>query len=280
MAVELGLDPSTATAEAFYSARRSLIETAWAAQSLTEQEIAYWAAQERQVQQSFTFRNTRDGLNDCLTVIYGISTILPVAIAVCLCGVFSQERQTQTDQMIFSSRHGRGTICIAKLLAGITAALSAALLIMGVVCAVYAALNGWSSADAAIQLKYLDCSLPITFGQALLTMCGLLLLYGLLSGGVTMLVSVLTGNTIAALAAPIMLMIAQSWIKLPGLPAADYLPNQLFNNGYAFCNVRLVRLFGVFLNNISFAFLLYGCLTALLIALCGLCWRQWAVSGR
>ena len=111
-------------------------------------------------------------------------------------------------------------------------------------------------------------------------MCGLLLLYGLLSGGVTMLVSALTGNTIAALAAPIMLMMAQSWIKLPGLPAGDYLPNQLFNNGYAFCNVRLVRLFGVFLNNIAFAFLLYGCLIALLIALCGLCWRQWAVSGR
>lgn len=95
-----------------------------------------------------------------------------------------------------------------------------------------------------------------------------------------MLVSVLTRSTIAALTAPIVLMVAQAWIRLPGLQAADYLPNQLFNGGYAFCNVRLVNFFGVFLDNIEFAFLLYGIITVLLLALCGLSWRQNAVSGK
>ena len=94
-----------------------------------------------------------------------------------------------------------------------------------------------------------------------------------------MLVSVLTRNTIAALAVPIVFMIAQAWIQLPGLQAADYLPNQLFNHGYVLCNVRLVGFFGVYLNNIEFAFLLYGIITVLLIALCWLGWRRQAVSG-
>lgn len=280
MAIELNIVPQAATAEDFYSARRALVEEKWAAQKLTGEEIAYWSAQEMQVQQPFTFRSTRDGLNDCLIEVYGISTIIPVIIAVCLCGVFSEERRTRTDQMIFSSKRGKGTICFVKLLAGVTAALCAEILVIGAVCAAYAVLNGWSSFDAAIQIKYPDSSLPITLGQALFLMFGLLLLYGLLCGGVTMLVSVLTGSTIAALAAPIVLLIVQAWVHLPGLQAADYLPNQLFNGGYVFCNVRLAGFFGTFLNNIEFAFLLYGIITVLLIALCGLGWRRNAVSGK
>ena len=279
MAIELELDPKAATAEDFYIARRALVERRWAAHELTGEEIAYWSAQEMQVQQPFTFRSTRDGLNDCLTVIYGISTIIPVVIAVCLCGVFSEERRTRTDQMIFSSKQGKETICFAKLLAGITAALCAAILVIGAVSVTYAILKGWNSSDSAIQMKYLDCSLPITLGQTLFMMFGLLLLYGLLCGGVTMLVSVLTRNTIAALAAPIVLMIAQAWIQLPDLRAADYLPNQLFNGGYALCNVRLVGFFGAYLNNIEFAFLLYGIITVLLIALCWLGWRRNTTKG-
>lgn len=278
MALELDLDPKTATAEDFYNARRALVERMWAAQELTGEEIAYWSAQEMQVQQPFTFRSTRDGLNACLTVIYGMSTLIPIAVAVCLCGVFSEERRTRTDQMIFSSKHGKGTICLAKLLAGITAALCAAILVICADSATYAILDGWNSSDAAIQIRYLDSSLPITLGQALFMMFGLLLLYGVLCGSATMLVSVWTRNTVAALAVPVVFMIAQAWIQLPGLQAADYLPNQLFNDGYTLCNVRLVGFFGVYLNNIEFAFLLYGIITVFLIALCWLGWRRNALG--
>ena len=278
MTVELDLDPKAATAEDFYNARRALVESTWAAQELTGEEIAYWSAQEMQVQQPFTFQSTRDGLNACLTVIYGMSSIIPIAVAVCLCGVFSEERRTRTDQMIFSSKQGKGTTCFAKLLAGITAALCAAILVIFAVSVTYAILDGWSSSGAAIQIRYLDSSLPITLGQALFTMFGLLLLYGVLCGSATMLVSVWTRNTVAALAVPVVFMIAQAWIQLPGLQAADYLPNQLFNNGYALCNVRLVGFFDVYLNNIEFAFLLYGIITVFLIALCWLGWRRNALG--
>lgn len=280
MAIALDLDPKAATAEDFYNTRRALVESVWAAQELTGEEIAYWSAQETQVQQPFTFRSTQDGLNACLTVTYGISSIIPVAIAVCLCGVFSEERRTRTDQIIFSSKQGKGTICFAKLLAGVTAALCAAILVIGAVSVTYAILEGWNSSGAAIQIRYLDSSLPITIDQALFLMFGLLLLYGVLCGGATMLVSVLTRNTIAALAVPIVFMIAQAWIQLPGLQAADYLPNQLFNHGYVLCNVRLVGFFGVYLNNIEFAFLLYGIITVLLMALCLLGWRRNALGKR
>lgn len=278
MALALDVDPKSATAEDFYNARRTALERTWAAQKLTGDEIAYWSAQEMQVQQPFTFRSIKDGLSACLTVTYGISSIIPIAVAVCLCGVFSEERRTRTDQMIFSSKHGKGTICFAKLLAGVTAALCASILAIGAVSAAYAIRDGWNSSDAAIQIRYLDSSLPITLGQALSRMFGLLLLYGMLCGGMTMLVSVLTRNTIAALALPIVLMIAQAWIRLPGLQAADYLPNQLFNDGYVLCNVRLVGFFGVYLDNIEFAFLLYGSITVLLMALCWLGWRRNALG--
>ena len=107
----------------------------------------------------------------------------------------------------------------------------------------------------------------------MLMMLGLLLLYGLLCGGVTMLFSAFTQNTVAALAAPVLLMICQAWLRLD-VQAAEYLPNQLFNTIPSLHNRNLVNLFGHYLNNLQFGFVLYGGLAAVLLALCWLGWRR------
>ncbi len=107
----------------------------------------------------------------------------------------------------------------------------------------------------------------------MLIMLGLLLLYGLLCGGVTMLFSAFTQNTVAALAAPVLLMICQAWLRLD-VQAAEYLPNQLFNTTPSLCNRNLVNLFGRYLNNLQFGFVLYGGLAVVLLALCWLGWRR------
>lgn len=271
MTIGLGLDPKTATAEDFYTARRAAVERRWAEEGLTGEAIAYWEAQEEQIYQPFTFQSTYGGVKKILAVIYGISTAVPLAVAVCLCGVFSEERRTRVDQLIFSSERGQRATCLAKLLAGMTVALLASALVVGALSGAYLLLRGWGGFDVPLQIEYLERSLPLTLGQALLLL-GLLLLYGLLCGGATLLASALTRNTVAALAAPIAFMIAQAWIRLPGVQAADYLPNQLFNTASTLCNVRLVSCFGIELNNLEFGFLLYGTLTVVLLALC---WPGW-----
>ena len=112
-------------------------------------------------------------------------------------------------------------------------------------------------------------------GQAVCILFGLLVLYGILSGGVAMLISVLTGNTVAAMACPVVLLIVQARLRL-GVQAAEYLPNQLFNAIPALRNVHLVHFLSGVWNNLQFGYLLYGSLAAALLLLCWPGWRRWS----
>lgn len=272
----MGLDPTQITAEGFYQHRQKVIEEQWELQGLTDSEIAYWQAMEGQIEKPFTFYYT-EGYQDILSDILGLSNVIPLVVAVCLCGVFSEERRTRADALIFSSRQGRFPLYLAKVLAGLTVALAAGLFVIGTDVAVILLTRGRDGFDAALQLGHLSSSFPFTIGQTAFFMIGLLLLYGLLSGGITMLLSALTRNTIAALAGPVMLMIVQAWLRLD-VQAAEYLPNQLFNTIPTLRNIHLVNFFGIYLNNLQFGFVIYGLLTGILAVLCWLGWRRSAVG--
>lgn len=268
------LDPADTTAESFYKNRQEVIERQWS--GLADGEIAYWQAMETQVEKPLVYRHI-GGYQDILDDIFGLSNVIPLVAAVCLCGVFSEEKRTRVDVLIFSSKQGGFPQYLAKVLAGITVVLAATLLIIGADAVVVLATQGWDGFDAALQLWNLNSCLPITIGQAVFILWGLLLLYGLLCGGVTMLFSAFTQNTVAALAAPVLLMICQAWLRLD-VQAAEYLPNQLFNTIPTLRNVNLVNFFGGYLNNLQFGFILYGGIAVVLIILCWSGWRRSAAG--
>lgn len=271
IAIDAGLEPKEATAEGFYEARERQLALQWA--DLPEEDAAYWQAMEARVEKPFVYRAV-NGLRALLRDVFGLSCILPLAAAVCVCGVFSAERRTRADALIFSSRHGRFPQYLAKVLAGTTVAAAASMLIIGADTALLLT-YGADGFDAALQPEILSSSLPITMGQAVCILYGLLLLYGILTGGMTMLISVLTGNTAAAMVCPVLLMIVQAWLRLDA-QAAEYLPNQLFNANPALRNVHLVHFLGGTWNNLQFGFLLYGGLAAALLLLCWPGWRRWS----
>ena len=119
----------------------------------------------------------------------------------------------------------------------------------------------------------------MTMGQAVALMWSLLLLYGLLCGGITLLISAWTRSSVAALTAPALLVLMQM-MRIP-FPVwmGEYMPNQMFDSMSTLSDVRLLRLFGVTLNKLQFGFLLYGLLTILLLSLCWLGWRR-SAEGR
>jgi len=268
IAFQTGLDPKEASAEDFYRNRQETIELQYGGR--TDREAAYWQDMEAQVEKPFVYRYI-SGYQDILADVFGLSNVIPLVAAVCLCSVFSEEKRTRADALIFSSRQGRFPQYLAKVLAGVTIILAATILVIGADAAAVLLTQGWDGFDAALQLENLNSSLPISIGQATLTMLGLLLLYGLLCGGVTMLFSAVTQNTVAALSAPVLLMICQAWLRLD-VQAAEYLPNQLFNTIPSLRNMNLVNVFGCYLNNLQFGFILYGGLALTLLALCWLGW--------
>ena len=272
---KMGLDPTITTADSFYAHRQYSLETNWA--ELTDREAAYWKSMEAQVEKPFVYCYA-GGYQDILVDILALSMLIPIVVACCLCGVFSEEKRTRADALVLSSRYGRFPQYWAKVLAGITVASAATLSLMGANVAFVLLARGWDGFDAALQLGNLSSSLPITVGQATLILLGLLFLYGLLCSGVTMLFSVFAQNTVIALSAPILLMLCQGWLRLD-IQAVEYLPDQLFNSTVVLRNVNLVNFFGVYLNNLQFGFILYGGLAVMLIALCWLGWRR-SAAGR
>lgn len=273
---EMGLDPATATAEQFYQARQEKIDMQLV--GLTDEERGYWRDMENRVEKPFVYQYS-EGYQEFLNNVYGLSNVIPLLAGVCLCALFSEEKRTRSDSLIFTSRRSRLPQYLAKVLAGMTVAVAAALLVIGVTAAVVLLNWGWDGFDAAIQLWYLISGVPLTMGQGALVMAGLLLLYAMVSGGVAMLLSALTKNTVAALAGPVLLMIGQAWLRVDA-QAAEYLPNQLFNVDPSFRNFNLIHIFGTDLNNLEFAFVLYGVLAVCLVAVCWPCWRRWAVAGK
>jgi len=274
IAHQAGLDPAETSAEDFYRSRQETIERQYGGR--TGGEIAYWQDMEAQVEKPFVYRYI-SGYQDILADVFGLSNVIPLVAAVCLCGVFSEEKRTRADALIFSSKQGRFPQYLAKVLAGVTVILAAMLLVIGADAVTILLTQGWDGFDAALQLENLNSSLPISIGQATLTMLGLLLLYGLLCGGVTMLFSAVTQNTVAALSAPVLLMICQAWLRLD-VQAAEYLPNQLFNTIPSLRNMNLVNVFGCYLNNLQFGLILYVGLALTLLALCWLGWRRSATG--
>lgn len=268
------LDAAAVTAEQFYAGRRQLLESTWRLQGLSEQDTAYWQAMEAKVAKPFIYQNiwgSRDFLDARPAF---LSEVIPLAAAVFLCGVFSEDKRARTDALIFSSRHGWFPLYLAKALAGCTAALVGSGMILGTTAAAIFLTRDVSGLDAAIQLQYLNSSLPITMGQAILLLWGLLLLYALLCGGVTLLISAWTKNHTAALVVPALLVL----IQLLRIPAAEwitgYMPDHMFNPASVLSDVHLVHILGAAFHTLQFGYLLYGLLTALLLALCWLCWRR------
>lgn len=266
------MDPKETTAERFYAARQAQLALQWA--GLSGGDSAYWQAMEAQVEKPFVYRAIGGWGMLLWSSVFALSNIIPLAAAVCVCGVFSTERRTRADALIFSSRHGRFPQYLAKVLAGTTVVTAASLLIIGAHAAAMLLARGTDGFGAALQLEILSSSLPITVGQAVCILFGLLVLYGILCGGITMLVSVFTGNTAAAMVTPVLLMIVQAWLRLGG-QAAAYLPNQLFNANLPLRNVHLVHCLGGTWNNLQFGSLLYGGLAAALLLLCWPGWRRW-----
>lgn len=133
--------------------------------------------------------------------------------------------------------------------------------------------------DGAIQISswLWHSSLPITMGQGILILLGLLLAYALVCGAATALASVWSGSGTAAMAISVGVMIAAMTLDRtePGWWA--YMPGNLVDER-GMNSLQITNLFGVQLNILQSGFLLYMALAVVLFVLCRLGWRRSAAG--
>lgn len=90
------------------------------------------------------------------------------AVAIMISGIFSEEYVSGADNLILSSKHGKGLVIGAKLLAGFGIAAALIIFLMVISYIEVMAVWGTSGADAALILLGDIFEYPITIGQSAL----------------------------------------------------------------------------------------------------------------
>ena len=272
-------DYLSGTVEDFYAQRDDAIKNNLQRAGLSNDEMDYWENISEQVETPFTYQQISGGqaLIDVLGS-GGIAIIIPLLAGILLCDLFSQERRTKVDRLIFSTQGGRFPLYLAKVLAGEISVLFAVAIISGVSIATNLLVYGCSSLSGPLQLlPWLWGSiLPITIGQAALMLLVLLLTYGLLCGAITALVSALSGSGVVSLVISIGIMLLT--MRQYNVSWVEYLPANLVDQ-HTFMSFTLTNIFGIKLNLFQSGLLLYMAVAFFLFVLCWLCWRWNAIKG-
>lgn len=270
------------TAENYYISRQDGVERRWQSLELTDEELAYWRDMEAQVEKPFVYQPVL-GPRMLMNMIgsSGLGTFLPLLVGLCVCDLYAQERRTRTHGLIFSSPQGRLCLYLAKALAGAVSAVLAVFIVVGAGGLANLLFYGPWGLNGAIQLSpwLWGSSLPITMGQGILVLLALLLVYALVCGAVTALVSAWSGSGVASLAVSVGVMILGAIMNQtePGWRA--YMPANLVDER-GLMSLQIMNLFGAQLNLLQSGLLLYLALAVVLTALCWLCWRRNAVGER
>ena len=268
------INPQTATAEDFYSALEKIRELMWDNKELTDSERAYWREKVSEIETPFIYNRPWVATPLLFDFFYHLLDLLPLAVAICLCAIFSEDRHLRVEALVFSSKNSRHPLFVAKMLAGITGALLMTALVIGTTMITHFAVWGTEGLDASIQMADITSGLPISVLQVILAEIIWFISLAMVYAGLTMLTSVLTHSSISSFLVPVAVMLIVSDFITPTTSRIfDYLPQKLVGWSAEY-NCRLMNIFGVQMNCLQFAPLLYGGIAIVLLVLCGFGWRR------
>lgn len=272
----------TVDAAAFYDERQRTITAYEDTEFLTGGEREYWRGHERQTPYPYYWDQ---GPSIMLACIKTLLALLALVIGMVFSGVFADEHMRKTDQLALCSRHGRGMLYRAKLLAAVTLGVAATFIVGGVTLVSSGILYGYGKNwNAPLQMHLETSPYALTMGEAIVIMLVLLLLSALLHSVLTLVLSAWTKSSVATMSLMTAYILGTVLISVPGQLRAlsqsvSLLPAQLVR-GTAFCDMRLVGGAGHYLTNWQTGMLLYPLLTLGLALLGSLLYRRWQISGR
>lgn len=176
-----------------YAARLEMIEEAYTDSYLNEGEIAYWRAQEENIEKPFVWKDS--------FVVFGVqngisNTIITMllVITVSLSMIFAMETQRKTDPMIRASINGIRELYLAKILAGTTFCLATVSLYLGVFLGYVKIRWGLDGMDMVEQVIYPCTQMNLTAGQTILILIVLTVLGSIMLSSTTMFLSCVIRN--------------------------------------------------------------------------------------
>ena len=178
-----------------------------------------------QIKTPLTFSYT-DGYTRFFAVLYTSGLIAAFVTAICVAPLFAGEYTSGVDQLILSSKHGKGILIGAKLFTGFSLAvlLSIAFTLQ---CYLQCMLTfGFDGGNTPIQIYLSLCVYPVTLGHAALLQSICVIFACLFTAAVTMLLSAKLKSPFAVIIPVALLLIVPMLMNVP--PDKPLLPYQLF----------------------------------------------------
>jgi hypothetical protein len=272
-----------ATLDHFQLVRHNYIANYCKEQQLSQEEMVYWQAQE-------------DNLPPITVSYYGgwasltryshfLCALVLLLVAFALCPLYSEEHSLRTDALLLSSRNGRGTLFLARFVAGESAAAVGTALLAVFWTLECVILYGPDGFTTPVQISSMETAYHLTMGEYALICMGVLVCAALVTGALTLLLSELCRTPIPAMVVPLLTVVI-SMIRPMDTLMLGRVPEQIesylpFVHVYSLLrDYRLVTLGPVQLNSIQVGFLLYGGLTAVFGWLCWRSYQRYQVTGR
>lgn len=255
---------SELTEKQFYQTRESILEYLYDYFYLSDAEKEYWFSKEAQIRKPFVWK-TNYGLYSMRSNISASITLAIFMIGICLSGMYAGELSYRTEDLIFCTKTGRGTIALAKLIAGGLFSAAVGGILFMAVNVPHVIFNGFSGWDTACQLIVPFTSYPYSSGQMVLVCFGVYMLASLLVGSLVMLLSCVLKNMVATSGVICVAVCADLFFTIPPkfrvLSQVRYLtPVQVLINS-SMTDPRLVQVGRHFLTAFQASAIIYAVLT-------------------
>ena len=162
--------------ESFYKGREELQQVNYEDMEISKEETEFHRQENARIKTPFAYGNMR-GFERFFSLQYSLGIILVFIVAVCLAPLFAGEYTSKMDQMILSTRYGKNKIILAKLLTGISFALTLPLAVLGLTLLEINLIYGLEGWNLPIQTAYQGFALSIPINM--LQMLGISLLCAL-----------------------------------------------------------------------------------------------------
>ncbi|MCM1329507.1 MAG: hypothetical protein NC253_08725 [Ruminococcus sp.] len=233
------------TAEDFYRSREEYMEDEWDYYCLSEGEKQFLRDLDGKTAKPFIYRYCY-GYGVIMQAIAIGGMVVIFAAAICVSGIFTQDKRTKADRIVLSSRHGKTLAYGAKMLAAAGFTVSCFLLaaVSGII--LVAAFFGMDGFNAPIQMAFIHLANDITCGEAMFILIGLGIAESVILSALCMIISQITSSGTPALVAMfVMLMVGNMLDVDPSRRLLASLWNILPSNAATYFNAFSVKLFDV-----------------------------------
>ncbi len=179
---------TSVTEKELYQARENELDKEWRDQKIRDEEKEFLRAADNQTEKPFvyTYCEGWEVLNRLMNTLCVLQLLF---IAVCIPPVFAEEHSQRTDQLIQCTCFGKKPLYLAKLLVGITFSMVSSLLLGMAIMILLFGIYGMEGAEAVLQLLNYKYVWPLTMGETVWILFGLLLAAALLRTVLAMLMA-------------------------------------------------------------------------------------------